>query len=253
MTGFTADLFHRGSLWGLSGRDCAIRWAFSSAIHSALVLPFQCWWARGSEITDAPPQCGAANQVILPPHCPMDTAGLFKTLARWKATRKADQEPASPVDESYVGAAWTWPDLVLPQWCWGKSNLGRQDWLLCLSSPSVPQSYMSQPDFAQVSLFLSWPDPVPRRLLAAQVCPWLVVPYHFWVGTKAASYAWSSQMHTGREGVWCPGDKNPFLCWPVPFCGTSLSPVWQWGGQGRPKYKPERLNSHLVLTNEISS
>lgn len=49
MTQFTADLFHRGSLWGLAGRGCAIRGAFSSVIHSALVVPFQCWWACGFE------------------------------------------------------------------------------------------------------------------------------------------------------------------------------------------------------------
>lgn len=49
MTGLTADLFHRESLWGVAGRDCAIRGAFSSSIHSAVVLPFQCWHVWGLE------------------------------------------------------------------------------------------------------------------------------------------------------------------------------------------------------------
>lgn len=49
MTGFTADLFHKGMLWGLAGRYCAVRGAFSSAIYCGFVLPFQGQQAWGFE------------------------------------------------------------------------------------------------------------------------------------------------------------------------------------------------------------
>lgn len=80
MTGFTADLFHRGSLWGLAGRDCAIRAAFCSTIHSAHVLPFQCWrvWRFEEEEGDRVAVDGTLQRAVPDPtrvclYCPLLT------------------------------------------------------------------------------------------------------------------------------------------------------------------------------------
>lgn len=253
MTGFTADLFHRGSLWGLSGRDCAIRGAFSSAIHSALVLPFQCWWARGSEITDAHPTtwCSEPGDTTTPlPH------GHCRTLQNLSKV-EGDQEGGS---RACFSCGW-----VL---CRSSTNMARFSF-----APVVMRKEQPRQTGLAALLILTFSSP--KLHVPAWLCSGFSLPFVARLCTSEAVGCSGLPLAGGtvpflsgyqscflcveltdayrQRGVWHPGDKNPFLCWPVPFCGTSLSPVWQWGGQGRPKYKPERLNSHWLLTNEISS
>lgn len=200
--------------WGVG--EPGQQWAPQPRWHFCI-----CGYLRSQTHT---PQCGAAEQMILPPHSPIGTAGLFKTLARWKGTRVQDQEPASPMDKSYVGAAWTWPDLVLPQWWWGKSNLGGQGQpLITFSSQKlhVPAwlcsgfsfPFMARPCTSEAVACSGLP-------LAGGIVPYCTHLYQ-WVPKLLLTYGAHRCMQAGKGLV--SRTCKPFL---VLTC-TFVSPVWQ--------------------------
>lgn len=131
MTQFTADLFHRGSLWGLAGRDCAIRGAFSSVIHSALVVPFQCWWVCGFE------EEGGKRTLQRAVPDPMRVCSHWPFLM---ASFRPSSLMVCAVSPRGVFAAsewWTGGSL-------GSSKLLQPWWLLCVFSYLSTQTYPTQ-------------------------------------------------------------------------------------------------------------
>lgn len=328
MTGFSADLFHRGSLWGLTGRDCAIRGAFSSTIHSAHVLPFQCWRAwrfEEEEGGDRVAVDGTLQRAVPDPtrvclYCPLLTMffrlsslsvyadspwggfGACEQWPRWEVRATwAAVSSSSLGDSSASVAIWdhTQPTMwcsgvgdtttPFPRWhcrtlqnlgkvegdqdagpraafscgrvpCWSSMNIARFSFapvVMRTGLAALPVLTFSSPKLRVPAWLCSgFTFPFMARPCTSEVvacsdlplCPRLAALCRFWVGTKAASYTWSSQMDAGREGSVSRRCK-PFL---VLTC-TFLSPVWQPGGQGEPEYEPERLNSHFAVKHEISS
>lgn len=137
MTQFTADLFHRGSLWGLAGRDCAIRGAFSSAIHSALVVLFQRWWVYGFEEEE-----GGKRTLLRAVPDPM------RVCSRWPFLMVSFR-PSSLM----VCAVSPWGVFAASEW-WiggslGSSKLLQPWWLLCVFSYLSTQTYPTQHSAAE--------------------------------------------------------------------------------------------------------
>lgn len=312
MTGFTADLFHKGMLWGLAERYCAVRGAFSSAIYCGFVLPFQGQqaWGFEQEGCDRIAVGGTLQRAVPDPrrlclYCSFLT--MFFRLssltvytdslqgvleACWKSGEiQAAVSSLSFGDTSTSVAIWDPEDIThnvvrrsrwyctpLPhRQCRTLQNFGkmgeRQDagsrvhfshgQILYQSTkmkiarfsfaPVMTRKEPSgQAGLATLSILafsspklhapswlcsnFSFPFMVRSCTSEAVACShlllWLVVLCCFWVGTKTASYVWSSQMQAEKDLV--SRRYKSFLVLTHAFLWQLLVTVWQQGGQGEP-------------------